>query len=171
MDRPISQRIEAAIIRDIRVSEDDLRVSLRGLSNVPGTAAKIFTALASENVNVNLIVQNMTIKGEDWADISFTVNPSEIEKVRRVLNKAREQKLIDGYESHEEEKILVVEGDGMQTHTDIAARIFKRLGEAGINIEMICTSELEISCAVSQTTSDASLQMLREEFKEEISSA
>jgi len=161
------QGIEAAVIRDIRVSETDLRVSLNGLANEPGTAAKIFDILSEDNINVNLIVQNMTKKGKDWADISFTILPSDLETVHKVLAQAQDQELIKGYDTHQDENIIIVEGDGMQTHTDIAARIFQRLGKAGINIEMICTSELEISCAVSNVTSKAGLKMLCKEFMEE----
>ena len=165
-----SQLIEAAVIRDIRINEKECRVSLNGVANAPGTAAEIFAALADGDINVNLIVQNMTSRGYDWADISLTVDSTAMEKVGAVLDKAVEQKLLKRYDVHDDEKILVVEGDGMQTHTDIASRIFHRLGAAGINIEMICTSELEISCAVNTSTSGVSLKMLKDEFKDEINS-
>ncbi len=161
--------IEAAVIRNIRISKHDLRVSLNGVKNTPGGAASIFGELAKGDINVNLIVQNMTLKGEGWTDISFTVKQSDLDRVTSVLEQIKSKEMIEGFFVHEDEKIFVVEGDGMQTHSDIAARIFKRLGDAKVNIEMICTSELEISCAVRSATIDSSLEMLRQEFKNEIS--
>ena len=160
--------IEAAVIRNIRISSHDLRISLVGLSNKPGVAAAIFDELGKGGINVNLIVQNMKKQDDDSADISFTILPEDEGKVKTQLEAAKGKKLIEDYFVHGDQKIFVIEGDGMQTHTDIAARIFKRLGDARINIEMICTSELEISCAVSADNVQASLEMLHQEFKEEI---
>jgi aspartate kinase len=137
MERPLVTAVTHA---------EEARVTLTGVSDEPGIAGRIFSALAEANVNVDMIIQNEPVSGDRKADLSFTVANDELRSGIEALEglDVAESMLTDERVG----KVSVV-GAGMRSHPGVAARVFKVLGEAGINIEMIATSPIKISCVIA----------------------
>jgi len=130
--------------------------------DTPGIAAKIFSALGKENINVDVIVQN--ISKENFTDISFTVNIVEVEKTMKIA-KAITKELNAAEVIHDTEiaKVSII-GIGMMNHPGVAGRMFETLAKENINIKMISTSEIKISCVVSKSDGTKALKSLHKEF-------
>lgn len=142
--------------------KDEARVSLLGVPDVPGTSLEIFSRIAARNVAVDMIVQNVGAAGR--ADISFTVTKNEL---RPTLEAAAEaiQVLGAGDVNHDDNvsKVSVV-GLGMARQTGVAQKMFRALAEAGVNIQMITTSEIKISALVERAVAAAALRVVHEAF-------
>ena len=128
---------------------EEARVTLAGVRNEPGIAGRIFTALADANVNVDVIIQNEPVSTEHGADLSFTVARDDLATRRRGAH-GRERARARARSSTDEQigKVSIV-GAGMRSHPGVAAKVFKVLGDEGINIEMISTSPIKISCVIA----------------------
>jgi aspartate kinase len=141
------ETLENPFVTAVTHSAEEARVTLTGVSNEPGMAGRIFTALAEANVNVDVIIQNEPVSSEHGADLSFTVP-------REDLKTATEAVKSTGFESDEvltDEQIgkVSIVGAGMRSHPGVAAKVFRVLGGEGINIEMISTSPIKISCVIA----------------------
>jgi len=142
------ETMERPLITAVTHSTDEARVTLLGVPDNPGVAGRIFTALAEANVNVDMIIQNEPVSEGSEADMSFTVPRTDLAAARATLDPvAREVGIRSIQEDPEMGKVSVV-GAGMKTHPGVAAKVFQVLGELGINIEMISTSPIKISCVV-----------------------
>jgi aspartate kinase len=136
MERPLVTAVTHA---------EEARVTLSGVSDEPGVAGKIFNALAVANVNVDMIIQNEPVSEDRKADLSFTVAGDDLRPGVEALESlgVAEAVLADERVG----KVSVV-GAGMRSHPGVAAKVFQVLGDAGINIEMIATSPIKISCVI-----------------------
>ncbi|MDX6636578.1 MAG: aspartate kinase [Solirubrobacterales bacterium] len=136
MERPLVTAVTHA---------EEARVTLMGVSDAPGVAGQIFTALAAANVNVDMIIQNEPVSGQGRADLSFTVANDDM----RVAAEALEGLGVAEVVSTDERvgKVSIV-GAGMRSHPGVAAKVFSVLGDEGVNIEMISTSPIKISCVI-----------------------
>lgn len=155
--------MEDVLIRGVSVNKDEAKLTVSGVPNYPGVAAGIFRTLADVGINVDMIIQNIGQSSD--TDISFTVPRSEADKAVTVLKKA--QKKI-GFKALSQDlnmaKVSVV-GIGMRSHAGVAAQMFEVLGENKINIEMISTSEIKISCVVKRTDAEKAVKLLHNHFK------
>ncbi len=140
------QTVEQPFVTAVTHSEGEARVTLTGVRDEPGVAGRIFTSLAEANVNVDVIIQNEPVGDDELADLSFTVDRDDlagavetIEALGDVCNAVRTDERIG--------KVSIV-GAGMRSHPGVAAKVFEVLGEEGINIEMISTSPIKISCVI-----------------------
>ena len=137
---------EAPVISGVAHDRSEALVTVRGVPNEPGMAAKVFTELATAGVNVDMIVQAGASVGT--ADISFTVPEASMKQVQEVLIGKQEEL---GYHSFDVDpgvgKVAVV-GVGMKTHSGLAAKFFQALSDKGINVLMISTSEIRIAALV-----------------------
>jgi aspartate kinase len=124
----------------------EARVTLTGLRDEPGVAGRVFGALADANVNVDMIIQNEPVSEDSKADLSFTVEGGDLETATDVLAKL---KLSDDVLTDERIGKVSIVGAGMRSHPGVAAKAFRTLGDEGINIEMISTSPIKISCAIA----------------------
>lgn len=140
--------MEESVIAGVAVDLSEAKITVVGVPDKPGVAAKIFKIVAGTNANVDMIVQNVSAAATGRTDISFTLPKSDASGALRAL--AAEQADI-GFESlvHDDQigKLSVV-GAGMRTHSGVSATLFEALSVAGINIEMISTSEIRISVVV-----------------------
>jgi aspartate kinase len=156
------ETMERPLVTAVTHSDEEARVTLAGVENEPGMAGRIFTALAEANVNVDVIIQNEPVSTEHGADLSFTVArddlPSAIEALEGVgLNSG--EILTD----EQIGKVSIV-GAGMRSHPGVAAQVFTVLGTEGINIEMISTSPIKISCVISSERVADAVRALHESF-------
>jgi aspartate kinase len=146
----VSERetMEHPLITAVTHSTGEARVTLTGVPDTPGVAGRIATALADANVNVDMIIQNEPVSEGARADMSFTVPRDDLRIAREALEPLAAELGIGGVEADESMGKVSIVGAGMKTHPGVAAKVFTVLGEHGINIEMISTSPIKISCVV-----------------------
>lgn len=140
--------MEDAIVSAVTHDTSEVKFTLERVPDKPGVAAKIFRALSDENLNVDMIVQNVSTDG--LTDISFTVPADERLKVIEVLEDASFDSGSMGYQSNENVGRVSVVGAGMKSNPGIAATMFETLAAENINIQMISTSTIRISVVVAK---------------------
>ena len=141
------ETMENPLITAVTHSTGEARVSLIGVPDAPGVAGRIFGALAEANVNVDTIVQNEPVSSEGQAEISFTVPQEDMRSARAALERLQGAAFVELTTDDAMGKVSVI-GAGMRSHPGVAAEVFQVLGDAGINIEMISTSPIKISCVI-----------------------
>jgi aspartate kinase len=140
----------------------EARVTLTGLSDEPGVAGRVFGALADANVNVDMIIQNEPISEDSKADLSFTVATDDLRSATDVLNGLN---VGDDMETDPQVGKVSIVGAGMRSHPGVAAKVFRTLGERDINIEMISTSPIKISCVVAADRVPDAVRAIHEAFE------
>ena len=158
------ETMENPFVTAVTHSADEARVTLSGVPNEPGIAGRIFTALADANVNVDVIIQNEPVSTEHGADLSFTVGRADL---------ATAVAAIEAEDGMSSDKILTddqigkvsIIGAGMRSHPGVAAKVFQVLGGEGINIEMISTSPIKISCVIAADRVDDAVRALHGAFE------
>ena len=165
------ETMERPLITAVTHSTEDARVTLTGVPDRPGIAARIFGALATADVNVDMIVQNEPVSDDRSAEISFTVPKSDVNVARRSLEALAGELGLDAVIANEQMGKVSVVGAGMRSHPGVAAKVFQTLGEKEINIEMISTSPIKISCVIAADRVPDAVRALHDAFelgKEEI---
>ncbi|MCE9606770.1 MAG: aspartate kinase [Planctomycetia bacterium] len=143
--------------------KNEARVTILGVPDVPGSSHTIFSKIAAKNVTVDMIVQNVAADGR--ADISFTVVREELPATLRAVEEAVHELGAEGFTSDENVSKASVVGQGMAEQTGVAQRMFRSLADAGINIQMITTSEIKISVLVSREQGAAALRTVHQAFE------
>jgi aspartate kinase len=155
--------MEKVVITGITHDKNQTRITLRGVPDRPGIAARIFNDIAKANINVDMIVQN--ISSEDNAtDLSFTVSKAEADKAFEITQKISGELGSKGVSINKEVAKVSIVGVGMQSHFGVAAQMFETLSKEGINIKMISTSEIKISCIIDVKHMEAAVKALHESF-------
>jgi aspartate kinase len=155
--------MEQVVVRGVAVDKDQAKIVVSQLPDKPGTAARVFRALADASIIVDMIVQNVGRQGV--ANLTFTVPATEAEKAQRVL--APVLAALGGGQVEVQGQIakLSVVGVGMKTHSGVAATLFQALAAAGINIEMISTSEIKISVVLDLARADEAARVAHAAFQ------
>ncbi len=150
--------MEDVLVRGVSFNKDEAKLTVNRLPNKPGVAAKIFRSLADKGINVDMIIQDVGDPAN--TDISFTIPKGDTARAIAALQKI-------GLNSIEKDlnlsKVSVV-GIGMRSHAGVAAAMFEVLGQNGINIEMISTSEIKISCVVRRKHVEKAVRLLHKKF-------
>ncbi len=141
------ETMERPLITAVTHSTEEARVTLLGVPDEPGVAGRIFTSLAEANVNVDMIVQNEPVSDGAKAEISFTLPRGDLRIAHATLAPYVGPVLSGAVDDPEMGKVSIV-GAGMKSHPGVAAKVFETLGTKGINIEMISTSPIKISCVI-----------------------
>lgn len=141
----------------------EIKITVERVPDEPGIAGKMFKALADAGVNVDMIIQNL--QRDELNDITFTINQEQEKLAVKVLNKIKEKLKFDNYTIDQDVAKISIVGAGMQSTPGIAARMFTSFGENDINIEMITTSEIKISCLIKKEEADKALNVLHKEFQ------
>lgn len=161
---PKGEKVEEPIITGIAADRGEAKITVAGVPDAPGKAAHIFEIVAKTNANVDMIVQNVSGASTNRTDISFTVPTAD---GRRVLEALEAERADLGFESLQYDdqiaKVAVV-GAGMRTSTGVSAQLFRALYEAGINIEMISTSEIRISVVTRADLMEKAVRVLHTAF-------
>ncbi len=151
--------VEQQVVSGIAYSKDEAKVTLLKIEDKPGIAASIFGPLADANVNVDMIVQNMSPDGR-YTDMTFTVTESELPRTLEVLKAGKKSiGYHDIMSSADVIKVSVI-GIGMRSHAGVAAQMFKALAERGINIQAITTSEIKISVLINAAYAELAVRTL-----------
>jgi aspartate kinase len=167
------ETMERPFVTAVTHADDQARVTLTGLRDEPGVAGQIFAALAEANVNVDTIIQNEPVGDSEQlgrtagavrpnADLSFTVDRSDLGGAVEALS---DLDVSAGISTDERIGKVSIIGAGMRSHPGVAAKVFGTLGDAGINIEMISTSPIKISCVIAADEVPAAVKALHDAFE------
>ncbi|MBS1259596.1 MAG: Aspartate kinase [Candidatus Scalindua arabica] len=154
--------MEDIVVSGATVTKNDAKITIIGVSDEPGQAAKIFHELAKENINVDMIIQNISAHG--LTDVTFTVQkddlPLALETTERIKKEIQAKEIV----ANDKIAKLSVVGIGMRTHSGIADKMFKTLSDEKINIQMISTSEIKISCVIEESQAEKALNSMHSSF-------
>jgi aspartate kinase len=156
--------MEEVLVSGVAYSKSDARITLAGLPDVPGVAARIFTTIAEAGIVVDMIIQGSGYT-TGKANLSFTVPRPDRQAAIRILEGLQQE--LPGMEISSDDNIakLSIIGVGMRHHAGVAATMFQSLAKAGINIQMISTSEIKISCVIEDRSTAKAVQVLHDAFK------
>ena len=156
-------KMEQPVVSGIMCDKNQAKITLKEVPDQPGIAANIFEPLAAASISVDMIIQNVSDQGH--TDLSFTLAREELDEAMVIMNKAA--KKIHATQISSDAKIakISIVGAGMRSHSGVAAQIFKTLSAHKINILMISTSEIKVSCIIEQKNSKAAVIALHDAFK------
>jgi aspartate kinase len=154
--------LENVVVRGISIERNQAKVTITHVPDKPGTASRIFTALAEANMSIDVIVQNVSVSGT--TDISFTMNGDELEKLGGLIDAVAKE--IGAGEVTKKKGVakLSVVGIGMRSHSGVAAKLFECLGNGSVNIQMISTSEIKIAVIIDEAKIESAAKLAHEAF-------
>jgi aspartate kinase len=161
----MEEEMEKMVIRGVTSDKNQAKVTLRDLPDRPGIAAETFSRLAKANVNVDMIIQNIAKDGR--ANISFTVPKTELKMALSVVNTIAADFPEVTAEADEDIAKVSVVGVGMLSHVGVASTMFQTLSDHNINILMISTSEIKISCVIDEKFTELAVRVLHDVFIKE----
>lgn len=154
--------MEDVVVRGVSIDRKQAKVTVDDVSDKPGVAGRIFSTIANANIVVDMIVQS--VGKHDTTDISFTIHENDIEAATKLLTPVVKDVKAAGIISKAGMAKLSVVGIGMRSHSGVAARLFDCLGKAGINIQLISTSEIKIAVVIDEKDVDRAAQLTHAEF-------
>jgi aspartate kinase len=157
------ERMEQAIIAGIAHDTSEAKVTILGVPDRPGIAARVFRPLADAGVNIDMIVQNVSAAGH--TDISFTLPKEDLRRAGPALEQVRADVGASEVVTDDDIARVSLVGAGMKTHPGVAADMFDALADAGINIEIISTSPIRISCVVRAAEIERAVQVVHDRFR------
>jgi aspartate kinase len=160
-----TKSMEGVVVRGVALDKNQAKVTLVGVPDKPGVAAKIFTALGDATVNVDMIVQNISHgAGTPQTDISYTMDKPDLLKAQKVIEGLKKEIGLDDVITAEKIGKLSIVGVGMKSHTGVAGKLFETLAQAGVNIDMISTSEIKISVVIDLAKGEAATKAVHAAF-------
>jgi aspartate kinase len=167
-DETVSEREETAVenpmIAGVAADLSEAKITIVGVPDIPGKAAQIFKIVAKTNANVDMIVQNVSSAVTGRTDISFTVPMNDGHRVMQALEAEKEQAGFESLQYDDQIGKLALVGAGMRTNSGVSAKLFEALSDAGINIEMISTSEIRISVVTRADSVKTALRIVHTAF-------
>jgi aspartate kinase len=160
-----TKSMEDVVIRGVSLDKNQAKITLVGVPDKPGMAAHIFKALGDANVNVDMIVQNISHgAGTPQTDLSFTADKPDLLKAQKVIDGLKKE--IGFRQAITTEKVgkLSIVGVGMKSHTGVAAKLFETLAREGVNIDMISTSEIKVSVVIDLAKGEAAMKAVHQAF-------
>ena len=154
--------MEEVLVRGVALAQNEAKVTIFGVPDRPGMAARVFKTLADRNINVDMIIQNKTKTRH--TDLTFTVFKSELRKAIEGVKAAAKQVGAKGFDCDQAIAKVSVVGVGMRSHSGVASRMFDALARARVNIQMISTSEIKISCVVDLKSGKKAVRVLHQVF-------
>ncbi|MGA0333486.1 MAG: aspartate kinase [Kiritimatiellia bacterium] len=153
--------MEDVLVRGVAADKNQAKVTLRGVQDTPGVAAKLFTRVAEAGINVDVIVQNVSREG--LTDISFTVPKDDLGKVKACVQNIEGVSFAEDLYDDGIAKVSLV-GVGMRSHTGVASKVFATLAQMEVNIQMISTSEIRVSVVIDAEQADEATRALHTAF-------
>jgi len=154
--------MEDVVVRGVSIDRKQAKITVDDVRDVPGIAGRIFSTIAAANIVVDMIVQS--VGKHDTTDISFTIHENDLEAAKKLLSPVIKDVKAAGLVTKGGVAKLSVVGIGMRSHSGVAARLFDRLGKAGINIQLISTSEIKIAVVIDEADVDRAAQLTHAEF-------
>jgi aspartate kinase len=156
-----SDNMEEVLVSGVVLDKNQARVTLRNVSDKPGIAAEIFTKLANEGLNVDMIIQNVGVDGS--TNLGFTVTESELEAAKKIMESFDHD--IGSMDFDKAVCKVSVVGVGMKSHAGVAAQAFSALAANNINIQMISTSEIKVSMVIDEKYGELAIRMLHDAYQ------
>ena len=157
------KKMEDILVRAAALAKDEAKLTIRGVPDKPGIAAKICHSLAEKNINIDMIVQNTS--SDNLTDFSFTVSKADLDDASRVTEEIRKEIGAKSVQADEKIAKLSVVGVGMRSHVGVAEKMFSALAEKKINIQMISTSEIKISVVIDEERAEEALRAVHKAFE------
>ena len=154
--------MEDIVVSGVTLQKDEAKVTIRDVPDKPGMAAQVFRELAGKEINVDMIVQNVSREGA--TDVSFTVVKSELPSTLRVARSVSHRIGAGEVTTDEGVAKLSIVGIGMRSHSGVAAQMFEAMAKERVNIEMISTSEIKISCLIRRSQAERAVRALHRAF-------
>lgn len=161
--------MEDIVVSGVAYNRNEAKISIIGVPDRPGVASEIFSKLADAHIVVDMIIQNVGEDGKN--DISFTITKEDFVQTLKIAGTLCKELGADDVRSDDKIAKVSVVGVGMKTHCGVAAKMFHALAKSGINIEMISTSEIKISCVIREEDLDKAVQAIHDELKLEVQPA
>ena len=158
-----SAKLEKRNVSGIVFSNNDSKITLLGIPDKPGVAAKIFGSLADENINVDMIVQNISSDGK-YSDLTFTISETDLFKAKKCINRIKHDIKVKNILPDSNVAKISIVGIGMRSNAGIAEDMFKALGKQKINIDLISTSEIKISVLISRRNLKKAINVLHKTY-------
>jgi aspartate kinase len=156
--------MEKEVVSGITYDKNEAKITILGVQDKPGVAARIFSPLSEKDINVDMIIQNVSADGK-LADMSFTVTKTDFDKALGIVRQlAGEMGARDVAGDPSIAKLSIV-GVGMRSHAGVASKMFQALSDVGINIQMISTSEIKVSCVIDEKFIELGVRVLHEAFE------
>ncbi len=158
------KQMEGLIVSGVTYNKNEARITVSGVPNQPGIAAKIFTPISDENIIVDMIIQNQDA-GRGKADMTFTVIRSDYERTLKLLQELIKKIGAEDVQGDTNITKISIVGVGMRNHSGIASTMFSVLAKEGINISMISTSEIKVSCVIEEKYTELAVRALHDAFE------
>jgi aspartate kinase len=155
--------VEKELVSGVTYNRDEAKITLIGVADCPGVAASIFGPLNDANINVDMIVQNVS-DDNIHADVTFTVSKSDLDFAIKVLNKKQKDLNYERLLSDSNVSKISIIGSGMRSHSGVALKMFKTLAEKSINIQVISTSEIKVSVLISEEYTELAIRALHSAY-------
>jgi aspartate kinase len=160
-----TKNMEGVVVRGVSLDKNQAKITLVGVPDKPGVAARIFKAIGDSNVNVDMIVQNISHgTGTPATDLSFTVDKPDLLKAQKVIDGLKQDIGFGKVISTDNIGKLSIVGVGMKSHTGVAGKMFDTLAREGVNIDMISTSEIKISVVIDLAKGEAAMKAVHAAF-------
>src|SRR5215468_3883307 len=160
-----TKNMEEVVVRGVSLDKNQAKVTLVSVPDTPGIAARIFKAIADANVNVDMIVQNISHgSGKPATDLSFTVDKPELLKAQKVIDELKQEIGFGKVIATDNIAKLSLVGVGMKSHTGVAGKMFDTLAGKGVNIDMISTSEIKISVVIDLAKGEQAMKAVHAAF-------
>jgi len=157
------EEMEKVLVSGITYNRNEARISIYGVPDVPGVAAKIFGPIGDAGIIVDMIIQ--TARPDGKADLTFTVPRTDFKQAMEIVKKIAEELKAERVEGDDTIAKVSIIGAGMRTHSGVATKMFETLAKHGINIMMISTSEIKISCVIDEKFTELAVRALHEAFQ------
>lgn len=155
-------KVEAPLVSGVAYDKNEAKITVVGIPDRPGIASKLFTPISEANINVDMIVQNISAEGH--TDLTFTVPKGDFKKALEIVKKIAKDIEARNVVADENIAKVSVIGVGMRSHSGIAAKMFDLLSKEGINIMMISTSEIKVSCVIDTKYTELAVRVLHDGF-------
>jgi aspartate kinase len=154
--------METVLVSGITYNKDEAKISVMRVPDKPGIAAQLFSPLTHANISVDMIIQNVSHEG--YTDLTFTVPQTDFKKALKIVQEMATNIGAGGVSSDEHISKVSIVGVGMRSHSGIASKMFQTLSQEGINIQMISTSEIKVSCVIDAKYTELAVRVLHDAF-------
>lgn len=157
------REMERVIVSGVTYDRDQAKITVVHVPDRPGVAARVFTPISDKNIVVDMIIQNASIDG--YTDLTFTISRRDIDDVKEILQTVVKDVGAQGVEFDENISKVSIVGVGMRSHAGVASKMFSSLADEGINVKMISTSEIKISCVIEAKYTELAVMALHDAFE------
>jgi aspartate kinase len=154
--------METVLVSGITYNKDEAKISVIRVPDKPGIASQLFSPLSHANITVDMIIQNVSHEG--YTDLTFTVPRTDFKKAMKIVEETAREIGAGGVQADENIAKVSIVGVGMRSHSGIASKMFQTFSQEGINIQMISTSEIKVSCIIDSKYTELAVRVLHEAF-------